>query len=285
MSKITYFQIDLVPILALIVLLVDSFKRLKASHLGLLRTVMLMLIGVLSCDAASWMLEGLPMPWVSKAMWSVNLIYFALCVAVAYVWLVYVCTMLFSDWHNYDIRYACAIAALPMLAYFVMLVLTPKYGLLFTINENNTYGRGKFILIQQSLSLGYLLAAAALALVARRKEYMPDKRRYCMTMAGFAILPAIGGVMQMLAFGSDLLWPCATAGFIYMYINLQHMQLHLDSLTAPNNTIKNCIFSFLNFRRITSRSSVRNTANHNHHHSNQTNNTDYDVENVLNNFH
>lgn len=235
MDKITYFQIDLVPILALIIIYVDSTRRLKASHLGMLRAIMLMLIGVLSCNAASWALDGLTMPWVNTALWIVNLVYFTLCVVVAYVWLLYICTILFSDWHNYDIRYACAVAAIPMFVFLIMLALTPRFGLVFSISEDNVYSRGRFILVQQAISLGYLIAGSVLALIARSKEYMPDKRRYCMTIASFVFLPAIGGVLQIVAFGSDLVWPCTTAGFIYMYINLQHMQILLDSLTGLNN--------------------------------------------------
>ena len=237
MSKINYLLTNLPPILTLIVLFVDSLYRLKASHLKLLRSLILMLLAVLCADSASWLMDGIDAPGIHIAMWVVNIIYFILSVTTAYTWFIYVCTVLYSDWHNRNISKLRIWAAVPMFIYFVILALTPFYNTIFTIDSANCYHRGRFILFQQILCLIYTITASVIALIWRRYEDMPDKRRYCLLSAYFIVFPAVGGILQMGLFGTVLVWPCATAAFLLMYINLQHTQISMDPLTELNNYI------------------------------------------------
>lgn len=238
-----YFQISLIPILALIVLLVDSFKQLSARHKGILQFIMVNIIALLLTESAAWMLNGLPMPWVRLTLWVINLAYFILCGTVAYMWLVYVCAVQFADWHNFDIRKSCSIAAIPLVLYLVLVVSTLFNGSVFSIDENNLYHRGPYIFVQQAMCIGYLLAASTLSLVTRSKEDMRDKRSFCLVTALFPVLPFIGAVLQILLFGTALLWPCAAASVVMLYIQLQRMQISLDYTTGLNNRL--CLDNYL----------------------------------------
>ena len=51
----------------------------------------------------------------------------------------------------------------------------------------------------------------------------------------FGVFPLIGGIVQMLLYGTDLLWPMTSVALVMVYINIQQQNVSRDSMTGLNN--------------------------------------------------
>ena len=51
----------------------------------------------------------------------------------------------------------------------------------------------------------------------------------------FGVFPLIGGVIQSIVYGLDLLWPLTAAALVMVYINIQQQNVSRDGMTGLNN--------------------------------------------------
>lgn len=49
------------------------------------------------------------------------------------------------------------------------------------------------------------------------------------------MFPLIGGIVQMLLYGTDLLWPMTSVALVMVYINIQQQNVSRDGMTGLNN--------------------------------------------------
>lgn len=234
MSAGVYLQINLIPVIALIMMRVNAARTLSYSWRNrALRFIMVLLAVIMVVDTAAWMLNGQQFPGTELFLWIFNTVYFELMEFAAFLWFLYVYDIL-----NHGIGQRgkkVLLPALPLLLCLAMLIINPWSHLLFYIDEQNCYVRGSMFLLHTLVTAGYLAAASGLALFRCRKEYLEERRREFRWLAAFAILPLLGGFLQLLFYGANLLLAFTAASLLMVYINVQQKQVTRDALTGLNN--------------------------------------------------
>ena len=80
-----------------------------------------------------------------------------------------------------------------------------------------------------------LLYASTRALIKAKNSSWVEDRRRCYTMAFFAVLPSLGGILQAIFYGVSLNWILAAVSVLFVYIDAQNRQISADPLTGLNN--------------------------------------------------
>jgi len=112
-----------------------------------------------------------------------------------------------------------------------MTIVSLFADVIFYIDADNIYHRGRYFLVMAIICFLYI-AYAYILLIVKRK--MINKREF-LSLALFIVPAVIGGVIQILVYGITLLWICATLSLLIIYINIQNGQLYKDYLTDLYN--------------------------------------------------
>lgn len=110
----------------------------------------------------------------------------------------------------------------------VIVLLSPRYHLVFHISSDNVYQRGPLFIVSAVMLYSYLVLGFALMIKNRRKIV----RQEFVLLIVLSILPTIGGVVQTFFYGTLLMWSCSAFSMIIVYIFLQERMVHLDFLTG-----------------------------------------------------
>jgi diguanylate cyclase (GGDEF)-like protein len=120
---------------------------------------------------------------------------------------------------------------IPILAIFILALVSVQNGMLFSINADNVYRRGPYFLIMAGVCFGYLLYTTLITVFNHKKMRSMDFR----TLLFFPIPPIVGGVVQTLFYGVSLIWVCTTLSLLIIFIKYQNSQLNTDHLTGLFN--------------------------------------------------
>lgn len=234
MEAINYLQINIIPVLALIIMRLSTGDTLSFSWRSrALRFMMVLLAIVMVANTIGWMLNGQPHALAGVLLWVFNTIYFALLDFMSYLWYLYVRDVIENGVGQ---RGAYVLTpALPLMAFYAILLTNPWTKIIFYIDEQNYYVRGNGFLIHTVISMGYICVASVQALYQCRKEKQAERQRECRLAAYFVILPVIGGILQVAFYGLELLLPFTAASLLMVYINVQQRQVTRDGLTGLNN--------------------------------------------------
>lgn len=236
MNILVYVQATLFAISMLVALYLNSRRRLSISHVHRrFGTITHLIICILLTDLASWLLNGSPASYAKGLLVFLNQVYFILTEFISYFWFVYTYDLLYEDEGNefFHMRWLAIIVSIPLILFLAFLAINPDA--VFIIDQDNVYHRGPWFMLQSVVGFGYMLLASILALCRLRKEVRPEKRRACLNLAGFVVLPLIGGVLQLYLYGSVFTWMFASASLLLVYINLHHDVMSLDRLTGLND--------------------------------------------------
>lgn len=234
MSEMAYLQINLIPIVVLVILRINTRRTLSYTWRSRdLRFIMVVVACIMVVDAAAWYLDGRQSSGAAVGIWILDTIYFALMEFVAFLWYLYVKDVV-EDGLGQRGRDVW-ISGLPLVLFNIFLITNPWHHLLFYVNAENYYARGKLFWVHTALADGYLVLASARALLGCRKESTREKRVQYYLLAAFVLLPIFAGIIQVFFYGTSLVWSCTAASLVMVYINLQWKQVTRDGLTGLNN--------------------------------------------------
>ncbi len=234
MSAISYLQINIIPMIAMVIMRINTTHTLSYSWRNrALRFIMVLLVIIMFWNSTAWMLEGQTFPGAGVLLWVCNLAYFATLEFMAFLWALYARDILLngSGQRGRDV----IIPALPLFFCLIALFSSPWTHLIFYIDEQNHYVRGSGFLLHSAVTMWYVLGSAVRALWHCRKAETADRRLECRWLAYFAIFPVISGILQVCFYGVDLLLPFTAISILRVYINVQQRQVTRDSLTGLNN--------------------------------------------------
>lgn len=234
MSAISYLQINIIPMIAMVIMRINTRHTLSYSWRNrALRFIMVLLVIIMFWNSAAWMLEGQTFSGAGVLLWVCNLAYFATLEFMAFLWALYARDILLngSGQRGRDV----IIPALPLFFCLIALFSSPWTHLIFYIDEQNRYVRGSGFLLHSAMTMWYVFGSAVRALWHCRKAETADRRLECRWLAYFAIFPVISGILQVCFYGVDLLLPFTAISILMVYINVQQRQVTRDSLTGLNN--------------------------------------------------
>lgn len=234
MDTVAYLQIHFMPVLVLIIMRINTGRTLTYSWRSrALRFMMMLLIAIMVLNVAGWMLNGQQFLGAHLLLWGVNFAYFAVLEFFVYLWYLYVRDVLENGIGQRGRHVLCP--SIPLLFFLVLLGASPWTGWVFYIDGQNHYVRGSGFWLYVLITCGYVLTASVRALYQSGRCGQDERRRECLFLAGFAVLPICGGFLQLAFYGLELVLPFTAASMLMVYINMQQRQVTRDALTGLNN--------------------------------------------------
>ncbi|MEA4911650.1 MAG: GGDEF domain-containing protein [Oscillospiraceae bacterium] len=191
------------------------------------------LLVVFASDMLAWILNG-KSHWAFRALsYAVNIVFFVTQLVIAILWLRYawyrICEQEGVKRGNMFLH------CLPAAALSAVIVSSPFTHWCFYIDAAGYYHRGALSVWVYTLTLFYLLFASSIALLQVRREVLLERRRELQTIAFFAVPPLLGGAVQILLFGLNVVWPCAVISCLLILRDKESRAILQDALTGLNN--------------------------------------------------
>lgn len=234
MQNALYVEISAVGIILLTIVLLSQ-RQLTTASAAQRRFSLLIYAAIvmLVVDALCWLVDGTHFLFARELNYALETIYYALHVLLPYFWALYVEGALSTDLRA--ARRRITVATVPLVVFIFALVFNLKYDFVFSIDAQNVYHRAFGVYLYAFLSYAYLIYGSIRSLIkARGAAWVDDRRRYY-TMAFFAVLPSLGGFIQLFYYGVSLNWILASVSILLVYLDSQNRQISTDPLTSLNN--------------------------------------------------
>jgi len=234
MQNALYVEISALGIILLTVILVTQ-RQTNAVSAAQRRFNQLIfaLIFMLVVDAGCWLIDGQTFHFARQLNFALETMYYTMHILLPFFWVLYVEGTLSTDLKAANKR--ITIAGIPLILLILALAFNLKYQFVFHIDAQNVYHRASGFYVYGFLTYAYLVYASIRALIkAKSAAWVDDRRRYY-TMAFFAVLPSLGGFIQLFFYGISLNWILASISALLVYIDAQNRQISTDPLTSLNN--------------------------------------------------
>lgn len=180
------------------------------------------------------LVNGVKLPGFRLLNIIINLVYMVLTGFIGFLWIVYVD---FKVRRRLDSSHYKRVTmfSIPMLVLLVLTLTSPKTHILFYIDENNCYRRGKFMWIRLCVMILYVLWAAVLTLVGIKRQKTKQKKDEMRALLQFIFFPLIGIFMQLFYLNLPFTAVGISLSVLLVFINVQNKQISIDALTGINN--------------------------------------------------
>ncbi len=145
------------------------------------------------------------------------------------LWSLYADFMIFKDTKRF--RKILLPLLIPTIIIFVLTFLSPVNHWLFYLDTRNVYHRGGGYFVFAFLCYSYLLYTFMQIIL--NKSRIEKGKFYSLLV--FAFPPFVGGILQVMYYGTTILWVCVVISLLIVNINIQNSQLFTDYLTGLNN--------------------------------------------------
>lgn len=180
------------------------------------------------------LVNGVKLPGFRLLNIIINLVYMVLTGFIGFLWIVYVD---FKVRRRLDSSHYKRVTmfSIPMLVLLVLTLTSPKTHILFYIDENNCYRRGKLMWIRICVMILYVLWAAVLTLVGIKRQKTKQKKDEMRALLQFIFFPLIGIFMQLFYLNLPFTAVGISLSVLLVFINVQNKQISIDTLTGINN--------------------------------------------------
>lgn len=180
------------------------------------------------------LVDGVKIPGFRLLNIIINLVYMVLMGFIGFLWIVYVD---FKVRRRLDSSHYKRVTmfSIPMLVLLVLTLTSPKTHILFYIDENNCYHRGKLMWIRICVMNLYVLWAAVLTLVGIKRQKTKQKKDEMRALLQFIFFPLFGIFMQLFYMNLPFAAVGISLSVLLVFINVQNKQISIDALTGINN--------------------------------------------------
>jgi len=189
--------------------------------------LLIVTIAELVLDLLTMLLVGKPgvRPWLNV----IYVFYFTLQPLSTFLWALYANYQVFFNARKLK---RLALAFLPLLAAnTVLTLLSPMTGWVFRLDASNVYSRGSLFLIATAIPFFYII----FTFVSTMGNWQRLAPRSRFPLLFFAVPPTVGGVVQSLFYGVNLLWPAVALSLLMVYLSIESDLLITDHLTGLHN--------------------------------------------------
>lgn len=231
MQLFNYIEIN---IIASVILLIIFLNIKRSSERFLIdQKIFISIIGFcglsIVLDTIAWALNGQPGAAFRYSNITVTALYYIINPVPYMLWSVYVDYQINKDRDR--VRKLILSFYAPLVFNLLLAVLSPFYRLLFYIDLNNIYHRGKLFFAAVLIPLYYI--AFSFVIIIKLKSRI-NRRQYTALLC-FAIPLVAGNTVQVLFYGISVIWISMAVSLLIIYINIQNNQLHTDYLTGLYN--------------------------------------------------
>jgi len=228
-----FLHIDL-NIFMIIICLIMYFSNRGMSenqmvHNKIFRMLILSNMILLALESVTWMLDGHATPFLIAFYYIVTIFLYLITPLPAALWALYVDQQLFHDMQRF--RKDAVALGIPVAVSTLLTLMTPLTGFWFTIGPDNVYQRGYLYPLFALISFMPIIFASASILIHRNRI----SKRLFILMLLFMLPPVLGSVVQVLFYGTTLLWSSITVSIFLVHTNVQSNQIFMDHLTGVFN--------------------------------------------------
>jgi len=198
-------------------------------HNQIFRMLILSTTFLLALESITWMLDGHASPFLIVLYYIVTILLYLLTPLPSALWTLYVTQQLFHD--TKKLKKEAIILGIPIAVSTILTLTTPLTGFWFTINSDNIYQRGFLYPLLALISFMPIVYASASILIHRKRI----SKKLASLMLLFMVPPVIGSVVQVLVYGTTLLWSSITVSIFLVHSNVQSSQIFMDHLTGVFN--------------------------------------------------
>lgn len=234
MSAAVYIQADIFPIAALIVVLYNLKRDMSYTwRKRCFATIIRLTVAIMLCNIVCWKFNGVQGVTASHILWIFNTAYYVLMLFMAFLWFLYV----YDNVTNGNGQWGIEVLpkAVPFIIGMVLLLAASVSAAVFYIDDNNMHCRGRLHFVSTLVAAGYIFLACVLAFSALFKAVSRENRTEYLRLVMFGLFPLVGGAIQLMVHGADLLWQFTTAALVMVYLNIQQQNVSRDGMTGLNN--------------------------------------------------
>jgi diguanylate cyclase (GGDEF)-like protein len=122
----------------------------------------------------------------------------------------------------------------PYTVHVILTILSLFNEGMFRISESNVYQRGPLYTYMALFMISYLFYASVR--IFKKRKMLPKNEFYSLMI--FPLPSIISGLIQMIFFGTSILWKAVSVGILIVFIKLQNVDMHMDHLTGLWNRRK-----------------------------------------------
>ncbi len=227
MDSIYKYDITVFSIIILLVVLVSIYlkKDTLSSSSKLYKRLLLVSILMLVLEFLSWQFNGRTGVLNYRLNYIFNTIYEWALPLLTCIWASYIDYSIFKSIKRLKKR---MFYIFPMFLSGLIVIINFFTPIVFFIDSNNIYHRGKYIWIMLVMSLLVFMYMWLLAI----KNWKKLDKEVVASMLLFVIMPLIGAVIQLCLYGPSILWPMMSIAVIGTYIFLETLSTSKDYLTG-----------------------------------------------------
>lgn len=224
-------QADMYAFIVLIIIYVNMLKRADGKDLSnrLFLLQVKITAAALTFDMAMVRLDGVPGMPVHWTLILFSTLFYILNPITGVIWVAYVDNFIYHDKARFK-QYAFPVLA-PAVLNGILAIISSFGGYLFCIHSNNVYQSGPLFFVMVIINYFYILLATIHIL--HNREKIPDY--HLLPLLFFAVPPTIGGILQILFYGTSLMWPLLTISLLIVFVYVQLTLMNKDHLTGLFN--------------------------------------------------
>lgn len=238
---VLYLEINLMAsvLIGLILYKSSGLSRMVAQR-NFAMTIKAQIVFFLSDTAAVMITSGL-LPFSRAGLMAAKEIYFFSTTLMCFFWFVYFEHLQGSPFVQN--KRSIWISSILVWVMGILLIINLFTGILFYVDENGRYCRGKLFAVQYLLSYIYVFFTCFRALLGLFDEKKRAQRKLLITLALFPLAPAIAGIAQFLYPQLPLACAALSLATLLMYLNWIDDMISVDPLTRLNNR-KQLVYHF-----------------------------------------
>ena len=237
MVRLAYAEVNALGVVILLLFFLNQ-KRSGSFSLDdrIFNGILLAGSGVLILDGALWLLDGVHRPGMHATLMALTTLCFALEPVLPCLWAMYCDLRVNGD--ETALRRKLPLYLSPLLINLAGLAVNAFQPFLFAVDGGNAYRRMPLFILFVALQLAYLLWAFLIVLGRYRRCVSPLDRRDCRYLMFFPVPPLVATALQIIFYGTLLIWPSIVISVVIVYLNVLNRQISTDALTGLNNLRK-----------------------------------------------
>lgn len=231
-----YIEINSIGIVILLILLfyiVFVYKEVDGVHERPFLGLLICNVALLASDCGMHFLRGNSEKSFIYLAYVLGCIYCILHPVFGSIWYWYTFKKLFPE-KKIGIKRKIVVIV-PTVICSIFVFASPVTHLLFFMDRNNQFVRGKYFYLVVACTVLYWMLSAVLAI----KEFIIEKRirekNIYLSLILFPVPTLLGNMVQLKYNGITLVWVCAAVSSLILFMNIQGYQLSHDTMTGVFN--------------------------------------------------
>jgi diguanylate cyclase (GGDEF)-like protein len=245
MKSFLWVAVDLIELIILIFMYNNITHTVKNFSQRLLRYLLIVIMLYTLFDVGMYLIQGEFFTAARILNYAFCMLFFLAIPLVGFIYLLYCDSKVYDDVAGF--RKRIVYYSIPLAVNTLAVLSTPFTNIIFYINDQNIYSRGRFFWIMLLMTFGYVAASYLLLAVKGRKKLALAHRGADIYLYLFQIPPIVLAIIQLMNYGLLLLgMGFVISAFLLFTHNLQSAENRLG-LSVRFRKINNTQFAVIAF--------------------------------------